>query len=140
MHTTLPHEKVFHAIATVLAAAEHDGLAPVCMALCSPSGHLVHFARMTGAPDRAVHITLGKAKTAALMGASTRALHIRMQTEGLSHDDFCGAVTSTLAGGLPVYKGTELLGGIGVSGRAPDDDEKLAQHCVVLLQEAAHKV
>lgn len=139
MHNSLSHTKVFTAVASVLAEAEQDGLAPVCMAVFSPHGHLVHFSRMANAPDRAVTIAMDKAKTAALMGASTRTMYGRLHNEGLSHADFGGAVLCTITGGVPVYNGLVLMGGVGVSGRAPDADEKLALHCATLLQEAVQQ-
>lgn len=139
MHTSLPHTKVLAAIASVLTGAEQDGLAPVCMALFSPHGHLVHFVRMANAPDRAINIALDKAKTAALMGVSTRDMYERLHSEGLNHIDFGGALLCAITGGVPVYNGLTLMGGVGVSGRTPDADEKLALHCAALLQKAAQQ-
>lgn len=133
MPDTLNHEHVLESISNIFVKAQKDGLAPVCLAIFSPSGHMIHLARMTGAPDRAVNIALAKAKTAALMGASTRVLHTRLLKERLHHEDFCGAVLTTIVGGVPLYKGEVLYGGLGVSGRSPDKDEKLAQDCARLL-------
>lgn len=136
---TLPHERLFQAIGQTLTAAQKDGLAPVAVALMSPSGHLVHFARMAGAPDRAGNIAMDKARTAAMMEAPTRAIYARLHKEGLSHADFGGAVTCAITGGLPFYLEGCFMGGIGVSGRTPDDDEQVAELCVTFLQGTIHK-
>ena len=114
------------AIQITLEKAYNDNLAPVCIAIYDRNGLPCFFLRMKNAVKLAIPLASEKAKTSALMGISTRQMHERLKTENLTLADFCGSATTSVIGGMPIAYGGKILGGVGISGRSPEDDEKLA--------------
>ena len=54
--------------------------------------------------------------------------HDRLVRENLSIADFCDPGFSTLPGGVPVFDETgRCIGGVGISGRKPQEDAELAE-------------
>ena len=126
----------FRAIMDVLGRFEVEaaGGAPVCLAICGPTGAPAAFLRMDGAPERTIPIARGKAYTAARLGTTTQAFHDRLVREGLSVSDFCDPGFTALAGGVPVPGADgRCLGGVGVSGRKPEEDAELAARLAAML-------
>jgi len=90
---------------------------------------LVAFARMDGSPLGSQQGAMMKAGNAAAMGVSTALL------AGAAFDPKTGAPTAVafipgvvgMAGGLPIRAGADLVGGIGVSGAMPQQDEACAR-------------
>ena len=78
-----------------------------------------------GAP---VCVAKSKAYTAMRMELTTQAFHDRLVRENLSIADFCDPGFSTLPGGVPVFDETgRCIGGVGISGRKPQEDAELAE-------------
>ena len=101
--------------------------APVCLAIAGPDTALTALLRMPGVHARIEHMATGKAYTAAKMQCTTAALHERLQREHLSLADFMDERMTSMPGGVPlVDKHGELVAGIGVSGRSPEEDEAMA--------------
>ena len=117
------------------AAIEHAaarGLA-ITVAVCDPGGALVAFGRSDGAIVPAVDFAVDKAYTAATLGTSTEAFGERMAGKaslgiGLGNRH---RLTSW-AGGLPVFSGSDRIGGIGVSGASDNEDVECAGAAVAL--------
>lgn len=100
---------------------------PICVAVCDAQGFLSGFLRMDDAPLRSIRIARGKAYTCARMGVGTDALLARLRRENLPLDYYCDARLTALPGGAPLLDAQgRLLGGIGVSGLAPTDDQAVA--------------
>ena len=78
---------------------------------------------------------IGKAYTAARLGQPTRAIDsaARNPKTGFDLAGFGDARLSALVGGVPVEHGGETVGGVGVSGAAPDTDEALAEAGVAAM-------
>lgn len=133
MNAVLPPAHTLRILAQTLHEAENDGKEPVCLAIYDAFGILAYFVRMQGAPQRTVEIAAAKARTAALMETSTRAVGERLRHDQVTREDFCGAVTTCLPGGVPLQKHGLHWGAVGVSGRKTADDEELALRCVALL-------
>ena len=73
-------------------------------------------------------IAQSKAYTAMRMELTTQAFHDRLVRENLSIADFCDPGFSTLPGGVPVFDETgRCIGGVGISGRKPQEDAELAE-------------
>jgi uncharacterized protein GlcG (DUF336 family) len=87
-------------------------------------GHVVASQRMDGAALGAMRLAVGKAYTAVLWGARTGDFTESTQPGGA---DWGWNTTDervvVYAGGLPLYADGELVGGIGASGAAADEDE-----------------
>lgn len=110
-----------------------SGAKPICLAVFDAAGHMVLHMRMHGTSLRAVDIAAAKARTAALMDITTSAVHQRLLQERLCLEDFCGAASTAIAGGVPLRLGNATLGGVGISGGKPEEDEVMALRLAALL-------
>ena len=95
------------------------------MAVVDDRGWLVAFHRMDDAIAPTFDIAWGKAWTASVFRLPTS----EVARYGNPHSTNLGFDTSnwndrltTIPGGLPVYRGELLIGGIGCSGGTPDED------------------
>jgi uncharacterized protein GlcG (DUF336 family) len=96
----------------------------VSIALVDEGGYLWHLERMEGAGLTTPEVALGKARTAALTRQPSRVWEERVK----ERPAFINYPTEILIwGGLPIMHQGECVGGIGVSGVASQDDEKVAQ-------------
>jgi len=121
-------------IAAVRTAAERRDAA-VVVAIADANGELLALLRMDGAGPADVAPAIGKAYTAARLGQPTRAIDsaARNPKTGFDLAGFGDARLSALVGGVPVEHGGETVGGVGVSGAAPDTDEALAEAGVAAM-------
>lgn len=110
------------------AKAEQIGV-PMCIAVSDEGGNLVAFERMDGGKIGSITIAQNKAMTAAMQRKATAeynaacvpgslAFGLHTQLEGR----FC-----IVGGGLPVFEGEQVVGGIGVSSGTPEQDIECAE-------------
>lgn len=111
-------------IAAAQAEARRHGAAGV-VAVVDEGGNLVAVERLDGTFAAGAHISIGKARTAALFKRPTRAFEEIIRggrTPMIALDDF-----TPLQGGIPLVVDGEIVGGVGVSGAASaQQDEELA--------------
>ncbi len=99
------------------------------IAITDDGGNLVMFQRMDGGRVTSIDISKGKSFTASAARKSTREY---AEVSGPGKPAF-GINTSNqgrfsiVAGGLPVFFGEDIVGGIGCSSGTPDQDELVAQ-------------
>lgn len=129
----LEERNIMQAVQKFLEKHKNSQDSPVTVALCSASGECVFLLKMAKAPQLSYDIAINKAKTSAVMKVTTRAFHERLVCENLSIADFCGSGTTGLTGGVPIFAGGEIAGGIGVSGCKPEHDEELAYELLSYL-------
>jgi uncharacterized protein GlcG (DUF336 family) len=100
----------------------------VCVAVVDAGGHLVAFLRMDGIPFHLVTVAQDKATTAAGFGVSTTELAFSLNCQSKGAAEFFRGRDRLvlLGGGVPIHRGGELLGGIGVSGSSEAEDEACA--------------
>ena len=68
---------LLHAAERLLEEARHDGLPPVCLAICNADGQPAFFLRMDGAPVRLIAIAQGKVETPYMPHSETlKVMHI----------------------------------------------------------------
>ena len=119
-------------LAHVRSGAESLSLA-LAACVVDPGGHVIASARMNGAALGAMQLAVGKAYTAVLWGARTGDFTESTQPGGA---DWGWNTTDprivVYAGGIPLLVDGQLVGGLGASGGAPDEDEA----CVVVAAEA----
>ncbi|NWG71233.1 MAG: heme-binding protein, partial [Parvularculaceae bacterium] len=102
------------------------------IAVTDGGGHLIAFWRMDGNTAGVGAFSIDKAKAVSLWGFPTSRM-------GAAADETPGFASApgivTVAGGVPIYSadGETHLGGVGVSGEAPEDDAA----CAVAGIEAA---
>jgi uncharacterized protein GlcG (DUF336 family) len=116
----------------VLAAAEkkaQDVGQPMNIAVVDAGGNLVTFARMDGAWLGSIDIAIKKAWTSRAFDIETKALG-KLSQPG---EDFFGIHVSNqgkvmiFAGGVPLKRGGEVVGAIGVSGGMGKQDQAVAE-------------
>jgi uncharacterized protein GlcG (DUF336 family) len=114
-------------IAAGAAKASEIGV-PMNIAVLDAGGHLKAFARMDGAVLGSIDIALKKAKTAILFGMNSEAVGEFCKpgapAQGLAATN---DVLVVFAGGIPIKNAAgEMIGGVGVSGGAVDQDYAVA--------------
>jgi uncharacterized protein GlcG (DUF336 family) len=98
-----------------------------CLSVCDRHGFLVAFVRMDTAPVRSIQLAQQKAYTCTRMGSSTEAFLARLRRDDIPIGYFCDALLTALPGGalLGDARGN-AMGGIGVSGLTPAEDQAIA--------------
>lgn len=120
------HPSLDHALELLSRARAEATARSLALALCvvDAGGHAIATERMDGAPLGAMRLAEGKAYTAVLWGARTGAFMESTQPGGA---DWGWNATDerivVYAGGLPLYVEGRLVGGIGASGGAAEEDE-----------------
>jgi len=101
----------------------------LCVAVVDAGGHLLAFHRMDGLPFQLIGIAQDKAVTAAGFGIATHELSQGLERHPKGTREFFAARPGVvlLAGGLPLLREGELLGGLGISGGSAIEDEACAQ-------------
>jgi uncharacterized protein GlcG (DUF336 family) len=116
-------ELALELLARVRDEAESRSL-ELAMCVVDAGGHVIASQRMDGAALGAMRLAVGKAYTAVLWGARTGDFTESTQPGGA---DWGWNTTDeqivVYAGGLPLVVDEELVGGIGASGAAADEDE-----------------
>jgi len=118
-------------ITAARAAATELGV-PMNVALLDAGAHLKAFVRMDGALLGSLDIALGKAKTAALFGMPTEAVGEFCKPGGSSPGlELTNGGLAVFPGGVPIRDGAgALIGAVGVSGGAVDQDRHVAEIAV----------
>lgn len=125
----LTHHATLAMLAAAAKRAEEIGQ-PQCIVIVDASGVTLGELRMTGAKYLSLKSARAKARTAASIGAPSNKIPeavapaIAAATEG----DVTG-----LGGGLPIFAGKVLLGGIGVGSGSAEQDFEVAQAAIALL-------
>lgn len=131
---TIPLELAQKLAAGALARAAADYGRPVCVAICDAQGFLLAFARGDGAPVRSIAIAQGKAYSSARMGVDTDAFLERLQRENVPASYFCDPALTALPGGAVLKNAAgKVIGGAGISGLAPKEDQAIAAALAELI-------
>ena len=108
----------------IVAAAEAEAVKQgftMCIAIVDDGGHLLCFARFDETQLGSIEVAIAKARTALLFKRPTKLFQDRLTVDHWM--PMLGLPTSVpLAGGLPLIAGGAILGAIGVSGSAPQQD------------------
>ena len=97
----------------------------VAVAIVDNHGSLVYFERMEDTQTASMKIAIMKAKAAATYRRPTRAFVDAIAKTGPATMTLPGVVASP--GGLPIFVGGKVIGGVGVSGATGDQDEQCAK-------------
>lgn len=130
-HTTMKTQHVLEAAdaKAIAAAAEAEALKnkwAVSIAIVDAGGHLLHFARLDGAPPISAHIAPAKAHTAAL-GQRESKVYEDVINGGRYSFLSAPALQGMLEGGVPIMKDGACLGAVGVSGVKSNEDAQIAK-------------
>ncbi|NPD69083.1 heme-binding protein [Lichenicola cladoniae] len=107
---------------------------PMCVAVTDERGALLAFSRMDGAPVRSIKLSEAKAYSAARLGVTTTAFHARLVREGVQASYFADSTLTGLPGGAVICSQSgAIIGGIGISGLAPVEDQQIADEVAAAL-------
>ena len=97
-------------------------------AVTDSHGELIAFARMDGAPVSSIRIAMNKAWTAARERKPTKEIGDKVRHPEKGHDIayYGDAKFVGWGGGIPIWKNSEVVGAIGVSGLSSTEDVELA--------------
>lgn len=111
--------------AAAIAEAKKNNWA-MAVAVVDPAGYLVYFERMPDTQLGSVEIAMDKAKSAALFRRPTKVFQDALAGggAGLRMLGLKGAVP--VEGGVPIVVGGKVIGAVGASGGASDQDGKTA--------------
>jgi glc operon protein GlcG len=105
------------------------------IAVADPSGELIAFARMDGAPVSSIRIAANKAYSAARERKSTKEIgqKARHPEKGFEIAYFGDERFVGWGGGVPVWRDGEVVGAIAVSGLPQAEDIRLATWAADLI-------
>lgn len=105
------------AVEEAIKKAEELGIA-VSVAVVDQYGDLVAFGRMKGAIKISPKFAVAKAYTAGTIGMGTQDMagYVAEGKPYFGLNTLFGGELTTIAGGVPIKRGEELIGGIGVGG------------------------
>jgi glc operon protein GlcG len=100
----------------------------VAVAVADAHGELIAFGRMDGVPLPSIAIAMNKAWTAARTGKPTEEIGEKVKDPNKGHDiSYYGDPRFVgWGGGIPVWKGGEVVGAVAVSGLSSKEDAALA--------------
>jgi uncharacterized protein GlcG (DUF336 family) len=119
----------------IAAAAEAEALKnnwAVTIAVVDDGGHLLWLQRLDGAPAISAHIAPAKAHTAAL-GRRESKVYEDIINGGRTSFLSAPLISGMLEGGVPVLKGGQCLGAVGVSGVKSSEDAQIARAGIAAL-------
>jgi len=108
-----------------LAAAQADAKSkswPMAIAVVDNSGMLVAFEKLDNTQNGSVMIAQDKAVSAAMLRRSTKVIQDAVAGGGVGVRFLGLRYASPIEGGLPLVVDGKIVGGIGVSGMAADQD------------------
>ncbi len=108
---------------------------PMNIAVVDTGGNLVAHARMDGAWMGSINISINKAWTSRAFDVSTKDLAENAGPGGQFYGIHAsnGGKVMIFAGGIPLRRGGEVIGAIGVSGGGGDQDQAVAEAGAVAL-------
>jgi len=122
-------------VAEALKKASADYKRPICVSVVDKNGFLVAFARMDGTPLRSIEISRRKAFTAVRMLMPTEQFHKLLTEKNFQAGYFGDDTLTALPGGNPLKDASgNVLGGVGVSGLAPSEDQVITEAMAELMK------
>jgi glc operon protein GlcG len=102
--------------------------APVSVAVVDPSGELLAFQRMDGAPAFSARLAIAKARTAAAFGRPTADMETLFEgREGFAAGFLPLGPWFVSKGGAPIVVEGECVGAIGLSGNTAEHEDAVAR-------------
>ncbi|HET9977999.1 MAG TPA: heme-binding protein [Burkholderiaceae bacterium] len=124
--TSVTLEQARKALAAAQAEARKNAW-PVAIAVVDNAGHLVAFERMDNTQTASMLVAQDKAVSAAIYRRPTKAFQDLVAAGGVGTRVLNLRGASTVEGGLPLVIDGKIVGGIGVSGVASDQDGVVAK-------------
>ncbi len=128
MYTTrnLSHSDALQVVNAIRQELERTGKS-AAVAVVDAHGELIAFLRTDGCKLPSITIAIHKAFTAARERTASYDVGVQSRTMPFPMTNFGDLRYVTWGGGIPIKAGDEVIGAVGVSGLAEDDDIALAQ-------------
>jgi uncharacterized protein GlcG (DUF336 family) len=97
----------------------------IAVAVVNTHGSLVYYERMNNTQSASAQIAVDKARVGAMYRRPTRVFADTIAKAGPAVMTLPGVVASP--GGMPIFSGGRVIGGVGVSGVTGDQDEQCAK-------------
>ncbi len=125
----LDHTDALAIVEAMMEAAPRVTERPLALAVVDDRGELMAFALMDGGTHFARHYATRKAYTASRMRADLRDFAAQRGAQGRSVTDYGDpGLVASARGGVAILAGDgSVVGGVGVSGASPDEDEEIAR-------------
>jgi glc operon protein GlcG len=132
---TIEYAEARRIVDAIVAEVAKTGGAGV-VAIADPHGELIAFARMDGAPVSSIRIAANKAWTAARERKTTEEIgrKARDPQKGFEIAYFGDERFVGWGGGVPVWRGGEVVGAVAVSGLPQAEDIRLATWAATLIE------
>ena len=122
-------------VAEAMKRATADYKRPISVSVVDKYGFLVAFGRMDGVPLRSIEISRRKAFTAVRMLMPTEQFHKLLTEKNFQAGYFGDDTLTALPGGNPLKDASgNVLGGVGVSGLAPSEDQVITEAMAELMK------
>ncbi|NQW22351.1 MAG: heme-binding protein [SAR202 cluster bacterium] len=116
------------AIAVILAEANKEPDRPLAIAIVDDTGSIISYARMDRCREVPKRMALRKAYTCALSGQDSKDYAERLASQGRTVAEMGDPMLAAVQGGVVIlHQNGSIMGGIGVSGLAAQEDEDLAK-------------
>ena len=124
--TSINLEQAKKALAAAEAESRKNGW-PMAIAVVDTSGNLVAYEKMDDTQTASVMVAQDKAKSAAIYRRSTKVMQDAVAGGGAGIRFLNLRDASVVEGGLPIIVGGKVIGAIGVSGAASNEDGVVAK-------------
>lgn len=128
----LKYEEADRLIKRAIEVAKEKNV-ELSIAVCDDHGELLAFCRMDGVGLQTAPLARAKAYTAARMKKSTLLLGEWAVENKKDISHWVDPLITGLGGGMPIIIDGVVVGGMGVSGLSPQDDEAVVARCLALL-------
>jgi glc operon protein GlcG len=128
----LSHQDAMTIINAIRTRAEAENAA-LAVAVVDPHGELLAFLRTNGCRLQSITIAQNKAYTAAREGIPSKEMGQRSREAGFPMTNFGELRFVTWGGGVPVIVDGVVMGAVGVSGLAEDEDIAYAEQGIAAL-------
>ena len=132
--SSLSRENAKRLLAAMELAAEQMGV-PMVLAVCDGAGDPVAFLRMDGALPVSLTLAPKKARTAVRLRMTTAQLTSLVQPGAMLYGLTGDPDIVAFGGGIPLRRGDEVCGGVGVSGGSVEQDIAIAEAALAAWNE-----
>ncbi len=133
IRTELGHHQAQQIIDAVRAALD-EREAGAAVAVVDPPGELIALLRTDGCPLASINNAIHKAFTAARERVESAVIGEKSRAEGFPMTNFGDLRYTAWGGGVPVVRGDEVVGAVGVSGLPEQEDIALARLGVAAVE------
>lgn len=105
----------------------------ICVAVTDSGANLTGFLRMDKAFLGSVDVAIRKARTSALFPIGSGVFGELIVSEKLLGMELSNGLLTPFPGGIPLFRGDDQIGAVGISGATAEQDEMIATYAIEKL-------